>query len=152
MTDSSGVAGTAPVEQITVIRGSGSGPAVDRTVIATGSGTVATARFSTPPGRQTLLALVGSDGPAQSNGQAVTVTGAGLRWRLVKRENHQDGDAEIWTASAARQLHDAVVTSRPNDSGYDQQLTVLAISDSSGRRGSGESVSRDWRANRQPDC
>ena len=66
MTDSSGVVSTAPAEQIIVVRGRASGLAVDRTVIATGSGSVKTARFSTPAGRQTLLALVGSDGPAQS--------------------------------------------------------------------------------------
>ena len=78
VTDSAGVVGTAPVEEITVISGSTSGLGVDRAVVATGRGAVKTPRFSTSAGKETLLALIGSDGPATAGGQAITVTGAGL--------------------------------------------------------------------------
>ena len=129
--DTSGIIGTAPVERVTVTTGSGA-PIVDQSINRAGTGTVTTAAFSTRAGGETLLAFVGSDGPAGAGQQHVTVSGAGLSWNLVQRENGQSGDSEIWTASAPGQLSNATVTSTPAAAGYSQLLTVLSFQNAGG--------------------
>lgn len=74
---------------------------------------------------ETLLAFVSSDGPTSA--QTVTVSGAGLTWTLVKRSNGQPGDSEVWEATAPVVLSSATVTSTPAKTGYDQDLTVIAM-------------------------
>jgi hypothetical protein len=69
---------------------------VDRTIAAQGRGPVT--GFNTALLGELLLAFVGSDGPV-NNPQTLTVSGAGLSWRLIKRANAQAGTAEIWTQS-----------------------------------------------------
>jgi YVTN family beta-propeller protein len=101
-----------------------SGINVDQTVGQNGTGKVTTAPLSTT-GPRLLLAFAGSDGPSAN--QSTTVTGAGLTWTLVRRANHQGGTAEIWSAFAPGPLTGDTVTSTPRFGGYDQQLTVLAI-------------------------
>lgn len=103
--------------------------AIDQTVTQTGTGTVATAPFSTP-GPRLLVALTSSDGPAAK--QTTTVTGGGLTWSLVKRANTKGGTAEIWTATATAALSSVTVTSTPSSAGFDQALTVLAFTGASG--------------------
>jgi hypothetical protein len=97
-----------------------------------GRGTITTPAFHTAAAGETLLAFVGSDGPARSAGQTVTVSGAGLRWTLIKRANGQFGDAEAWQATATSVLSGATVTSTPARSGYDQSLTVIAMEGTAG--------------------
>jgi Bacterial Ig domain/Lysyl oxidase len=97
-----------------------------------GHGAVTTPSFHTAAAGETLLALVGSNGPAKPGGQAVTVSGAGLHWSLVARANGQYGDAEIWQATASRVLPCAAVTSVPAHPGYDQSLTVIAMEGTGG--------------------
>jgi hypothetical protein len=103
-----------------------------------GRGTVTTPSFHTAAPGETLLAFVGSDGPARAAGQTVTVSGAGLSWRLVQRANSQYGDAEIWQATARGVLSGATVTSVQARSGYDESLTVIAME---GTNGAGASAS-----------
>jgi hypothetical protein len=79
-----------------------------------------------------LVAYVGLGGPGVPEGQTATVTGAGLAWSLVKRSNTQAGDAEIWSATAAGPLTNAVVTATPEKSGYPGSLTVIAYRDAAG--------------------
>ena len=121
-TDSAGDVSTAPVVSVNVPGSSGGGS--NQAMTQNGHGTTVTAPFSTPPG-QTLVALVGSDGPARSGAQSVTVSGAGLTWKRVVAANSQYGDSEIWEATTANALSSATVTSTPSAGGYDQQLTVL---------------------------
>ena len=132
VTDNSGMIGAAPVESVTVQVGSGTAPIVDQSVNQAGIGTVTTAPFSTAATGETLLAFVGSDGPAGAGQQQVTVSGAGLSWSLVQRENGQSGDSEIWAASAPGQLDNATVTSTPAAAGYSQFLTVLSVQNAGG--------------------
>jgi hypothetical protein len=96
-----------------------------------GHRTVTTPSFHTAVANETLLAFVGSDGPAGGT-QSVAVTGAGLKWTLVNRANGQPGDAEIWQATAASVLASATVKSTQAVPGYDQSLTVMAMEGTSG--------------------
>jgi hypothetical protein len=133
VTDTSGNLGTAPVRSVTVVSAGGSGgPALDQTVTKTGVGALTTAAFSTASAGETMLAFVGSDGPAGAGKQLVTVSGAGLSWRLVRRSNGRSGDGEIWAATAASKLAGATVTSTPAVGGFDQQLTVLTFQNAAG--------------------
>ena len=130
-TDSLGNMSTASPVPITVQGTTGSGLAVDRSVNATGRGSVSSPAFSTAVAGEVLLAEVASDG-ARTAGQSVTVSGGGLAWSLVKRTNSQAGDAEIWTATAASTLSNVTVTSTPAQGGYDQQLSVRAFRNAAG--------------------
>lgn len=132
VTNSRGDMGTASPETLNVVSQNNGTLAVDASTSKNGTGTVSTAPFSTSVKDDTLLAFVGSDGPAASGGQSSTVSGGGLAWRLIGRENHQWGDAEIWSATAGGVLSGAQISSHPAVAGYDQQLTVLAYMNSGG--------------------
>lgn len=121
--DSAGQLGTAPTVAVTVLRRIGNFT-IEAQVSRTGSSAVTSPAFSASAS-DVLVALVGSDGPA--SGQAVTISGAGLRWTRVRRAATQPGDAEIWTATTPTALGSIAVTSTPHDPGYDQFLTVLAL-------------------------
>lgn len=97
-----------------------------------GKGTVSTPAFHTAAAGETLLAFVAADGPNSAGSQHVTVSSAGLTWTLVKRENAQAGDSEIWQATAASVLPSATVTSTEAKSGYSQDLTVIAMEETDG--------------------
>jgi hypothetical protein len=131
VTDTGGNFGTAPVETVTVTAGPGA-PVVDQSLSRTGTGVVTSPAFSTATPDETLVAFVGSDGPAGARQQHVTVSGAGLSWSLVKRQNARSGDSEIWTATASAPLSNVKVTSTPAKAGYDQSLTVLTFKDAGG--------------------
>jgi hypothetical protein len=104
---------------------------IDVDVVAKGSGAQTTAPFTTAMGSELLLAFVGSDGPTTTK-QKVTVTGGGLTWTLVSRENAAAGDAEIWQATAASTLSGATVTATPSTKGYHLYLNVVAIEGTGG--------------------
>jgi hypothetical protein len=132
--DTSGNVGTSPGVTVTV-----QNPAPPMTcfvmqadVSVHGHGTVTAPSFHTAAAGETLLAFVGSDGPAKSNDQGVTVSGGGLTWTLVKRAHGQYGDAEIWQATASSVLPSVTVTSTQTHTGYDQSLTVIAMEGTNG--------------------
>jgi hypothetical protein len=97
-----------------------------------GSGTVTTPSFHTAMAGETIVAFVSSDGPPGAGKQTVTVSGAGLTWKLVKRANAQSGDSEVWTANANAILPNATVTSTELRTGYAQDLTVIAMEGTAG--------------------
>jgi hypothetical protein len=103
---------------------------VDSNTVAHGSGPVTTSPFTTAESGELILALVGSDGGSAK--QAVTVSGAGLRWSLVARENSSGGDAEIWEAVASNVLKNVQVTAEQAHSGYHEYLDVVSIQGTSG--------------------
>src|SRR5439155_10438179 len=100
--------------------------AVDRVISIDGTGTLTTPPFSTAVGGEILVAFAASDGPGSSS-QALTVSGAGLAWTLVRRANTQPGTSEIWTAVAPAPLTNVTVTSVQAQGGRDQSLTVVAF-------------------------
>jgi len=63
------------------------------------STTAQTAAFSTTGSNELLLAYISADSNAGAN-TVTAVSGGGLTWVLVQRENNQGGDAEIWRAFA----------------------------------------------------
>jgi hypothetical protein len=133
-TDTSGNAGTSPGVTVTV-----QNPAPPMTCFVMqadvgvhGRGKVTAPAFHTAAAGETLLAFVGSDGPAKSNDQGVKVSGGGLTWTLVKRAHAQYGDAEIWQATATSVLPSVTVTSTQTHPGYDQSLTVIAMEGTDG--------------------
>src|SRR3989441_6224674 len=106
-------------------------PAVDKVVSSDGTGTRTTQTFSTSAAPETLVAFASSDGP-QSGGQALTVTGAGLTWSLMKRVNTELGTSEIWRASAPVVLSNVTVSSTQAFGGVNQSLTVVTFSRAGG--------------------
>ena len=131
VTDSNGTVGTAPVENVQVVRNSSGGLSIDTSTTQDGRSAVSTKAFSTTTAGDTLVAFASLDGPSSGN-QTTTVSGAGLTWHLVTRADAQLGDAEVWTATATGVLNNVRVKSRPGVSGYAQQLTVLALSGAAG--------------------
>jgi hypothetical protein len=91
-----------------------------------GVGTVTTPVFHTAAPGEVLVAFVSSSGPAGQR-QTATVSGGGLKWKLVKRQNAQSGDSEAWTATSDHVLVNAAVRSTASIPGYEQLLTVIAM-------------------------
>jgi len=131
-TDSNGNVATAPVRTVIVTPSSSSGLTPDAAITKIGRTSVTAKGLSTTSAGDTVLAFVSADGPQGAGMQAATVSGAGLAWRLVSRANRQSGDAEVWKATAASTLTRAKVRSKLARSGYDQELTVLALRDGGG--------------------
>jgi beta-lactam-binding protein with PASTA domain len=90
---------------------------------------VSTPPFSTTSPNELLVAFVASDGPP-GQPETMTVSGAGLTWRLVQRANGSAGTAEVWTANAPGPLVNAVVTSKAGATVnvFHQSLTLMAFS------------------------
>ncbi|NEN06146.1 hypothetical protein G3T36_09680 [Diaminobutyricibacter tongyongensis] len=132
VTDSAGNVATAAVVGVNVAAsGTPPGFTVDRSISATGHGTVSTASFSPRFAGETFVAFVSADGPALAAGQSATVSGGGLTWRRVSQAHTQFGDSEIWTSTASGTLASAV-TSTLSQAGFDQQLAVLTFAGAGG--------------------
>ena len=100
-------------------------------VSADGSGRVTTQAFSTSSPNELLVVFAASDGPI-SGGQTLTIGGAGLAWRLVRRANGQPGTSEIWTATAPAPLSNVAVSSTQSIGTYRQSVTVVSFTDAGG--------------------
>jgi hypothetical protein len=96
------------------------------------AGAVRTPSFHTAAAREVLVAFVSASGPAGRHRQTATISGAGLKWTLVKRQNAPPGDTEVWTATADQVPVDASVRSTLSIPGYEQVLTVIAMEGVSG--------------------
>ena len=105
---------------------------MDITTSAEGGKTVKTQTFTTAEAGEQMFAFVSASGPAGAEKQTAKVSGAGLKWTLVKRANSQSGDAEIWTAEAKKQIKNKTVKSVLKVKGYEQQLTVISMQGSNG--------------------
>ena len=110
---------------------------IDQSAVVDGQGPQSTPPMTTAAPGELIVATVSSDGPAGTP-QTATVSGGGLTWTLARRTNTQAGTAEVWTATAAAPLTNAVFTSTTSSTGYVQSLTVHAIK---GAAGIGTSVS-----------
>jgi hypothetical protein len=93
----------------------------------TPSATVVTPSFSTTAPYELLLAFVAADHYCSGTNTTVTkVTGAGLRWTLVKRTNAQAGTAEIWRAFASMPLSQVNVAATLSQS-VTSSMTVMTF-------------------------
>ena len=107
-------------------------PVVDTHVSAQASH-AATVKVSTPTAGDLLVAFVSGRGPAGKS-QTATVSGGGLKWTLVGRENTGSGDAEVWYAKAGTtaKLTNASVTATERYTGSNVSLTVVAFKNAAG--------------------
>ncbi|HLM86775.1 MAG TPA: Ig-like domain-containing protein [Solirubrobacteraceae bacterium] len=99
----------------------------------------ATAELTTEESGDLIVAFVAADSPFDG-GQTSTVSGGGLTWTLVGRDNTARGDAEIWVARASGVLTDDPITAAVNElapgsptgHGYDETITVVAFKNAPG--------------------
>jgi hypothetical protein len=137
VTDSNGTNAVSSPVTVTVTPTPCTGLCVDASKSKDGKNVVKVTKLSTSSAGDTLLAFVSGDGPAGSDSQSSVVSTPGLTWSLLQREDQQSGVAEIWGAHVAGTLSRATVTSRLALSGYDEQLTVLALRGTAGIGSSG---------------
>ena len=80
------------------------------------------------------MAFVAADS-SYKEGQVSTVSGGGLTWKLVARENKALGGAEVWVARASGVLTNDPITAKITKllpSGYDETITVVAFKNAPG--------------------
>jgi beta-lactam-binding protein with PASTA domain len=102
-------------------------PTVDKMVFSQGAGRRTTPAFSTAIPGEMLVAFASSDGPASTDSQSLTISGAGLTWTRVQRSATRFGVSEIWKASAPSVLTNVTVSSTQAIAGVHQSLTVIAF-------------------------
>jgi hypothetical protein len=126
-----------PKEQVTVTKPE-TGPQLDGIASAQHYNS-ATAKLSTKAAGDLIVAFVGADSPYHE-GQVSTVSGGGLTWKLVARENKALGGAEVWVARASGILTNDPITVKasrllpgsPGGHGYDETITVAAFKNAPG--------------------
>ncbi len=99
----------------------------------------ATTKLTTKESGDLIVAFVAADSPF-TVGQTSTVSGGGLTWTLVGRENKALGGAEVWVARASGVLTEDPITAHvntllpgsPSGLGYDETITVAAFKNASG--------------------
>ena len=91
-------------------------------------GPVRTSKFTTKKEGELLLAFVSADG-GTTDAQSVTgVSGGGLTWTLVDRENELRGTSEVWQAYAAKKLRSTRVEVDLAEKGRSATVTVAGFS------------------------
>jgi hypothetical protein len=105
-------------------------PSVDVTVAAdqrTPAAKLKSPQITTTGPGELLLAFIESDGPAAPSQRVTGVTGGGLTWTLAARANATWGTTEVWQASAATTVSNAVVVATLAKSPWDGSITVTAF-------------------------
>jgi hypothetical protein len=105
-------------------------PSID-TVSSSFGETSTTDKVSTTAAGDLLVAFVAGDATAKG-GQRAIVSGGGLTWKLVGRQNSPRADAEIWTARAAGKLTNVKVTVAGHLKGFDESVTIIAFKNALG--------------------
>jgi hypothetical protein len=108
----------------------GSVPVID-TVTSTSAKTTATAKVLTTVSGDLVVAFVAGTGPANRH-QVSTVSGGGLTWFLISRQNAPGNDSEVWAALPAGKLTFAPVTAKAGIGGFDEILMVVAFKSATG--------------------
>lgn len=105
---------------------------------STARSTISTPAFSTTARNELLLAFIATDYTSGSNTTVTGVSGGGLTWVLVLRENKQRGTSEIWRAFSSSPLSNTAVTATLSLS-VASSITVVTFTgvDTSGTNGSG---------------
>ncbi len=108
----------------------GTAPYID-TVTTAWSKSAATARVSTNVAGDLVVAFVAANGPKNAR-QTATVSGGGLTWYRVSRDNPVGSDTEVWVALPSGKLSDAAVTVTGGIKGYDEVLMAVAFKNAAG--------------------
>ena len=88
--------------------------------------TVTTPTFSTHAGNQLLLAFVSTDNVTAAATRVNGISGGGLAWTLVIRNNTQRGTAEIWRATSPIVLNSISVTATLSQA-VNSSMTVITF-------------------------
>jgi hypothetical protein len=98
-------------DETETVTGNAGGPSIDgnNNIASAQSKDTATALVSTNGPNDLLYVCARGDGP-NSAGQTMKVSGGGLTWTFVARENRAFGDAEVWSAPAPAKLTAAPIT------------------------------------------
>ncbi len=96
-----------------------------------GRSKIKTSQITTKHRGDLLLAFVAFDGP-KSPAQSAKVSGAGLKWTLIKRSNTQRGVSEIWSARAKNTVKKKRITAKATHSGSDGMISVIAFRNAAG--------------------
>jgi len=105
-------------------------PSIDTLTTAWGKGSAA-AKVSTGAAGDLVVAFVAATGPGNKH-QSSAVSGGGLTWHLVSRQNPGGSDTEVWTATASGKLTSASVTAKASIAGYDVVISMVAFRNASG--------------------
>lgn len=108
----------------------GAVPLID-TVTGTSSATSATAKVLTTVPGDLVVAFVAGTGPANRS-QVSTVSGGGLTWFLISRQNAPGNDSEVWAALPSGKLSSAPITARASIGGFDEILMIVAFKNATG--------------------
>lgn len=73
-----------------------------------------------------LLAFVSADGPDRGSQRVSEVTGGGLSWKLVARDNRTGGTTEVWQAYTTKKITGLTVTATLTGA-YDGLITVAVF-------------------------
>lgn len=96
------------------------------------STTVASATGQATKAGSLLLFMVGTDAPTNTNSLS-SVSGGGLSWSLVGRQNAQGGDSEIWSAVSSSAQAAFTVTGVEANPNQAAQATLVEFSSSGGQ-------------------
>jgi hypothetical protein len=97
-------------------------------------------KVSTTAAGDLLVAFVAGDAPPKAKGtQRAVISGGGLTWRLVGRENAPLADTEVWAARAAGKLTNVKVTVSGQLKGFDEAVTIVAYK---GAHGAGPAATK----------
>jgi hypothetical protein len=108
----------------------GKAPVVDDTSNKVGTTSVTVSDLDTPGPNELVVAYISADGPAKG-AQTVTVSGPGLTWTRVARQNGAPGDAEVWIANAGTKKT-VTVTAKASVKGYPVALTDVSYKNATG--------------------
>ena len=108
----------------------GTAPYID-TVTTAWSDSTTTAQVSTNVAGDLVVAFVGASGPKNAS-QTATVSGGGLTWYRISRNNPRGSDAEVWVALPSGKLSRAAVKVTGGIKGYDEVLTVVSFRNAAG--------------------
>jgi hypothetical protein len=108
----------------------GSVPAID-TVTITAAKTSASAKVRTTVAGDLVVAFVAANGPG-SRHQTSAVSGGGLTWYLISRQNAPGNDSEVWAALPSGKLSNTVITAKAGIGGFNEILMVVTFKNATG--------------------
>ena len=116
-----GSAGTCGAEKLTVTPL----PSIDTLATAWGKSSVV-AKVSTNGTGDLVVAFIATNGPGNKH-QTTTVSGGGLTWHLISRQNPGGNDSEVWASISSKKLSAASVTAKASIGGYDVVISMVTF-------------------------
>jgi hypothetical protein len=108
----------------------GTAPYID-TLTSAWSKSAATARVSTNVAGDLVVAFVVARGPKNAR-QTATLSGGGMTWYRISRDNPAGTDTEVWAALPSGRLSGAAVKVTGGVKGYSEVLTIVAFKNAAG--------------------